>query len=88
MKLWRKEAMKSGKRSGRRIKYAAQMQESMFRRLPKSTPVLNMLFKRVGISTPPSFTMTPTAPQAAEATPEIAITPVASQAKEETNETV
>lgn len=77
MKLWRKEAMKEGKqngaRPGRRIKNAAQMQEMMFRRLPKSHPLLNALFKRAGISTPPSFTVTPTP---------------AAEVKEQTNEAV
>jgi hypothetical protein len=56
MKLWRKLAMKEGKQDGRRpgrqIKQMHAMQEYMFKQQPRLTPLLEVLFKRVGIATP------------------------------------
>lgn len=53
MKLWRKLAMRQGKqngtRPGRSIKRQMMWEEQMFKQLPRSTPLLNALFDRVGL---------------------------------------
>lgn len=50
MKLWRKQSMTAGKRSGRQIKRAAQMQEMIMQNSPKTYPLLDSLFKRAGMA--------------------------------------
>lgn len=47
MKAWRKQAMKSGKRSGRAIKRSIMLGELIG--LPKTYPLLNSLMIRAGI---------------------------------------
>jgi len=50
-KLWRREAKKelSGRRTGRQIKYARQMEEAMFKNAVKIYPLLDALFKRSNV---------------------------------------
>lgn len=51
MKLWRKMAKKTdGIGNGRKIKYQMQMEEMMFKNLPKKYPLLDALFERAGIT--------------------------------------
>ena len=49
MKLWRKQAMKYGKRSGRLIK--KQTIDLTYSRQVKTYPLLEQLFKRAGFVT-------------------------------------
>lgn len=50
MKLWRKQSMTAGKRSGRQIKQAARMQEMMMAGSPKTYPLLEAMFKCAGVT--------------------------------------
>lgn len=54
MKQWRREAMKEGKKDGRRpgrsIKAGAQMQYMLFKGAPKTYPLLAALFARAGMN--------------------------------------
>lgn len=56
MKLWRKMAMKQGKKDGvgpgRRIKHMMQMEESFFKNSTKTYPLLMKMFVRAGIQSP------------------------------------
>ena len=56
MKLWRKQAMKegkqNGKRPGRQIRYANAMQEMIFKRMPRTYPLLNKMFVHAGVIVP------------------------------------
>lgn len=48
MKLWRKQAMKAGKGTGRRIRAAARMQEIEGHGLVKVYPLLDQMLIRAG----------------------------------------
>ena len=51
MKLWRKLAKKeNGVRNGRSIKHTMLMQELMMKNAVRTTPLLEALFKRAGMS--------------------------------------
>ena len=53
MKLWRKLAKKepvTGKRNGREICYQLRMSEQMSKLSAKTTPLLESLFKRAGVT--------------------------------------
>lgn len=52
MKLWRKQAMKAGKRTGRKIRHQSMMEEIFFRKMPKTYPLLNQLFIKAGVPIP------------------------------------
>lgn len=51
MKLWRKMAMKQGKRTGRQIKYVHQMQEHLFKQQARVYPLLAQLLVHAGYAT-------------------------------------
>jgi len=56
MKLWRKIAMKEGKKDGRRpgraIKRTTQLEEMMFGKMYRTYPLLNALMLNAGIIKP------------------------------------